>query len=88
MEMGPRTGRLSAFPQYWVNAVVPLNLSEPVAAGQMYSCGPGKKKEKCYYWRYSQQQCRRECHKPEVFKRIQSGIRPLFILDKSFLIAC
>lgn len=46
MEMGPRTGRLSAFSQYWVNAVVPLNLSEPVAAGQMYSCGPGKKKRK------------------------------------------
>lgn len=31
-------------PQYWVNAVVPLNLSEPVAAGQMYSCGPEEKK--------------------------------------------
>lgn len=45
MEMGPRTGRLSAFPQYWVNAVVPLNLSEPVAPGQMYSCGPEKNRK-------------------------------------------
>ncbi len=36
--MGAGTGRLSSFPQYWVNAVVPLNLSEPVTAGQMYRC--------------------------------------------------
>lgn len=54
---------------YWGNAVVPLKLSEPTAAGQMYSS------ECC-----SQRKQSSKYHKPRVVKRTQLALKTCFLL--------
>lgn len=75
-ESGTGTGRLSSFLRYWVNAVVPLNLSEPSSRADVQL-----QALKCYYWRYSQQQYGNEYHKPDVLKKNPIKIKPFFIVD-------